>query len=181
MEVRSSDGYVNATKICKVAGKEWSNYLQNKQTEEFLLQLESIGSRYELIRQNPNANINDRHTWVHPTIAEDLQRWCHRNRNSRYEADVCARLAREVLGDREVKTPHGPADIVSHVEVIEVKHVSKYLHALGQAIGYSLAFPDKKTRLHLFGTKCAIEKYRSLAEEVCLATGVRVTFEETSK
>lgn len=180
-EIRSSDGYVNATKLCQSAGRRWPKYYENQSSRDFISEFSStIDPSVVLLKYSSGGN-GERHTWIHPVIAEDLQRWCRRSGKCQYEADVCTKLACEVFGEREVKTPHGLADIVSDTEVIEVKHVSKYLHALGQVIGYSLAFPEKKTRIHLFGTKCAIEKYRSLAEEVCLATGTRVTFEETTK
>jgi hypothetical protein len=41
-EMRKSDGYINATKLCQSVGKEFSGYLRNKQTEEFITELSSV-------------------------------------------------------------------------------------------------------------------------------------------
>lgn len=41
---RPRDGYINVTALCKKAGKELSNYLQNKSTSDFLEELcKSLG------------------------------------------------------------------------------------------------------------------------------------------
>ena len=61
-------------------------------------------------------------------------------------------LALRLGGDVEVVCNHGRIDVVTPLEVIEVKHAPKYLHALGQVLGYSEAFPDRARRIHLFGT-----------------------------
>jgi len=34
--MRTQDGYVNATAMCKAAGKEWSNYAQLESTKRFI-------------------------------------------------------------------------------------------------------------------------------------------------
>lgn len=61
-------------------------------------------------------------------------------------------LALRLGGEVEVECNHGRIDVVTPIEVIEVKHAPKYLHALGQVLGYSDAFPDRVRRIHLFGT-----------------------------
>ena len=75
---RLSDGYLNATAMCKANGKEWSNYRQNGVAEDFLDALErSLGiPRNHLvtsITKGPNA---ERGTWVHPQVAYHLAMWC---------------------------------------------------------------------------------------------------------
>lgn len=178
-EIRSTDGYVNATKMCKSAGKLWSNYRQNKDAENFVETLVStLGvSKDGLIVQGSGSN-KMRHTWVHPEIAKDLLRWINKICNSQHELNVRNRIAKEVHGTCEVKTPHGPIDVLSDTEVIEVKHITNYLHGLGQVLGYGVSFPEKKKRLHLFGSTESRIKYLDLAKEICQLYSVKVTFEE---
>ena len=39
VEVRTSDGYFNATKMCDSSGKEWFGYKRNNKTKDFLEKL----------------------------------------------------------------------------------------------------------------------------------------------
>ena len=74
---RPRDGYINATALCKNAGKLLANYLQNKSTKEFLGELSrSIGIPIDLIIQTINTGPNHgRGTWVHPQVAINLGQW----------------------------------------------------------------------------------------------------------
>jgi hypothetical protein len=36
------DGYINATAMCQAGGKQWSNFRQLKQTEDYVEALESV-------------------------------------------------------------------------------------------------------------------------------------------
>ena len=74
---RRADGYVNATAICRAAGKHWKNYAQLLRSAEYIRALEgSAGIPADLLAQTvvtgPNAG---RGTWVHPRLAVDLARW----------------------------------------------------------------------------------------------------------
>jgi hypothetical protein len=89
-EIRLTDGFVNATKLCKSAGKFWADYFKNKSTQLFLTEL--IGNMKKsdgnMKKINGNMNIsfeniidsevggNHDGTWVHPDVAIDLARWC---------------------------------------------------------------------------------------------------------
>lgn len=47
IEQRYSDGYINATALCKAAGKLFKDYMLNKSTQEFLNELSAdTGSRF---------------------------------------------------------------------------------------------------------------------------------------
>lgn len=94
------------------------------------------------------------------------------------ETDVRDRLCMDVPDARvEVEGIHGPIDIVSYDEVIEVKHVLKYTHAVGQVIGHAKTFPDKRMRIHLFGIQEDIEEKREKACTLCEGLGIVVTFQ----
>jgi len=74
---READGYINATAMCKAAGKEWANYNQNSTTKAFLKALEgSLGIPRDLIVQTIGTGSNEaRGTWVHPQVAVHLAQW----------------------------------------------------------------------------------------------------------
>ena len=88
---RRGDGYLNATALCKAAGKKWSHYFENGATKEYLAALsENLG--IEIIARNPltgipamaliqvfqggnKANLSVSGTWVHPQVAVHLAMW----------------------------------------------------------------------------------------------------------
>lgn len=73
-EVRASDGFVNATKICNSAGRLWADFYRNRRTKKFL---ESLSSEVNL----PIKNLVDckwgahQGTWVHPRVCTYLAQW----------------------------------------------------------------------------------------------------------
>jgi len=86
---RSSDGYLDATAMCKVNGKRWFDYYRSKNTQDFLVALskftelpiesQSGNSRFgknkglvEIIRGGINAG-----TWIHSKVAIHLAIWCN--------------------------------------------------------------------------------------------------------
>ena len=75
---REKDGYINATAMCKAAGKEWKNYRQNQSTQDFFEELaRSAGIPADLLTHTITRGPNDeRGTWVHPLVAVNLAHWC---------------------------------------------------------------------------------------------------------
>jgi hypothetical protein len=77
---RSKDGYINATAMCRAAGREWSKYRELKATREFLpaLGLDLRLTEVQLIIGSygaPGGDPRNQGTWVHPQIAIDLAQW----------------------------------------------------------------------------------------------------------
>ena len=74
---RPKDGYINATDMCKAAGKLWSNYAQNARTKAFLGELSSVLGipRTELIQTIQGGEPYSQGTWIHPDIAVNLGQW----------------------------------------------------------------------------------------------------------
>lgn len=74
---RSEDGYINATAMCKVAGKLWGHYRSIANTDAFLVALSrSIGIPIDVIVQSIITGPNEaRGTWVHPQVAIHLAQW----------------------------------------------------------------------------------------------------------
>ena len=72
---RAGDGYINATALCKAAGKQWNEYRSNKATERYLAVVEAKTGIpvLELIQVVTSAGVKS--TWVHPKIAPHLGQW----------------------------------------------------------------------------------------------------------
>lgn len=77
IEQRASDGYINATAMCKAAGKLIADYIRLKTTKEFLEELSSdMGIPIsELIQLVKGGNERLQGTWVHPDVAIHLAQW----------------------------------------------------------------------------------------------------------
>lgn len=74
---READGYINATAMCKAAGKEWSSYKRLDASNEFIAALEgSLQIHRDLLIQTIATGPNEaRGTWVHPQVAVHLAQW----------------------------------------------------------------------------------------------------------
>jgi KilA-N domain len=79
---RVTDGFINATVLCKACGKEWADFWRLKGTQEFIEALESdLGIPRSLLVQTVKGvttgmSPKDQGTWVHPDIAVSLAQWC---------------------------------------------------------------------------------------------------------
>lgn len=74
---RVEDGYVNATAMCKAAGKEWSAYYRNNATKAFINELSTALqiSQDALIQSIVGGLPDMQGTWVHPQVAIHLAQW----------------------------------------------------------------------------------------------------------
>lgn len=84
-------------------------------------------------------------------------------------------LAMKLGGKREVSTPAGFIDVLTESQLIEVKAVVCWKHAVGQVLMYGLYYPLHQKRIHLFGS-CDPEKLNSISKWVGQA-GVVLTHE----
>lgn len=71
--------------------------------------------------------------------------------NSNIEAQIRNNICAELDGQKEVKVCAGIVDILTNTQIIEVKHVRKWKHAIGQIIAYGIDFPEKEKVIYLFG------------------------------
>lgn len=74
---RVTDGYVNATAMCKAAGKLMADYIRLTSTQGFLQELSSdmgipISSLVQVIK---GGQPHFQGTWVHPQVAINLAQW----------------------------------------------------------------------------------------------------------
>lgn len=74
---RAKDGYINATTMCKAAGKNWADYNRIGPTKAFLDELSAdMGLPItELIQSFSGGIPNLQGTWVHPYVAINLGQW----------------------------------------------------------------------------------------------------------
>ncbi|MBS7783104.1 KilA-N domain-containing protein [Providencia stuartii] len=74
---RAHDGYINATAMCKAAGKLLGHYLENSTAKSFLSELSAdIGIPIsELIQTVRGGFPQMQGTWVHPQVAINLGQW----------------------------------------------------------------------------------------------------------
>ena len=77
VQQRANDGYINATAMCKAAGRLWHRYWGTRQARDFAAALNSdIGIPIsELIQSLKGGNANLQGTWVHPQVAIHLAQW----------------------------------------------------------------------------------------------------------
>lgn len=74
---RTTDGYVNATAMCKANGKEWKHYFETDRAHKYLDALSgSVGIPTDHLFRSITTGPNDgRGTFIHPQLAVDLARW----------------------------------------------------------------------------------------------------------
>jgi hypothetical protein len=74
-EMRLSDGYVSATKMCQSAGKMWADYKDGHRA--FIDTLASSMDRpIDLVQSIVTGPNHQRGTWVYPQLAINLAQWC---------------------------------------------------------------------------------------------------------
>lgn len=74
---RPGDGYINATAMCRAAGRPWSRYWELPAAKEFAEALSAaLGiPRAELIQSLVGGQPHLQGTWVHPRVAIHLAQW----------------------------------------------------------------------------------------------------------
>ncbi|MGL5956809.1 MAG: KilA-N domain-containing protein [Brevinema sp.] len=77
--MQREDGYVNATALCRSAGKELGGYLRNDTTNEFLNELSEAMQicMTSLVQINKGAGVKkyEQGTYIHPKVAIHLGQW----------------------------------------------------------------------------------------------------------
>lgn len=74
---RAKDGYINATAMCKAAGKAFADYERTAGTKAFLTELQAdMGIPMSELVQSARGGIPGlQGTWVHPQVAIHLAQW----------------------------------------------------------------------------------------------------------
>lgn len=75
IKIRKTDGYINATQLCKAGNRMFANWHENKKTKEFLDEL-SKSKQIDIEKLIEYTYIGDDHsTWVHPQVATYIAQW----------------------------------------------------------------------------------------------------------
>lgn len=149
IQQRAADGYINATAMCKAAGREWNHYHSNATTKAFLAALQgSPGIPGDPVVQQIMTGPNEhRGTWVHPQIAINLAQWL--------SADFAVQVSQWVFDWMSGKgVPKAPVQLPYHLrrylanqDNVPIGHFSVLteltllLIAPMEALGYTL--PEK--------------------------------------
>ena len=74
---RSSDGYVNATDMCKAYDRKFNNYRENKSTTAYIEAVVTVAGipATVLIETKQGGLAPEQGTWVHPRVAIHLAQW----------------------------------------------------------------------------------------------------------
>ena len=75
IEYRQTDGYINATQLCKAGGKKFNDWLRLENTKNYLVSMETDTGIPALELIDKNIGGNHTGTWVHPKIAVNLAQW----------------------------------------------------------------------------------------------------------
>jgi hypothetical protein len=115
---RAADGYINATSLCKAAGKEWSHYAETKQTKEFLTELSGdLGIPISVLAQPIKGGVIQG-TWVHPQVAVNLGQWL----SPKFAVKVSKWVAEWLSGTTAPSTP----------PTVIPEHLVRYLQNVGK-------------------------------------------------
>ena len=110
IQQRAADGYINATAMCRAAGREWSNYRKSGAADDFIAALErSLPFGRDPVVQSIGVGPNDaRGTWVHPQVAINLAQWL--------SADFAVKVSQWVFDWMSGKgVPSRPAELPFHI------------------------------------------------------------------
>lgn len=77
VDQRASDGYINATAMCKAADRKISHYFENDSYIGFIKALSADAGipASELVQSIKGGNPSLQGTWVHPQVAIHLAQW----------------------------------------------------------------------------------------------------------
>lgn len=74
VRARATDDYVDATKLCKAAGKKWGDYARLDGTREFIQALaQSTGIPVDSLIEQASGRGGG--TWIHPRVAINFAQW----------------------------------------------------------------------------------------------------------
>ena len=124
--------------------------------------------------------------WRKLSIENEMSYWTNMKNclndtynNKQTEKLVRDRLSETLNGKVEILCDNGYIDIVTDDEIIEVKHIDNWKHALGQILSYKIDdnFDKHKTRLHLYNETIIYENDKNQIIKTCNKYNCDVTFE----
>ncbi|AOM63412.1 putative Kila-N domain-containing protein [Heterosigma akashiwo virus 01] len=162
----TENGFLNVTQLCKDFGKQLITYTKSRKSKLYKHEMSiDIGG---IIEKQVRSGISMRNlqvlgTYYHRVLIPELIRWLQQPEYVSIEKQVQQRLLDELCDEHpqcEVKIEHVPGiiDIITDTQLIEIKNIISWHHALGQVLIYSKFYPNLQKRIHLFMKKQDIEK-----------------------
>ena len=178
---RESDQFVNATAWCQKFGKRWAEFDRLPETKKFI---RACCENKQVPKKVLIHSVKGSCTWVHPEVAVELFRWIQKGERRKLsdllESSVRDHLASKINGSKtEVVCKSGIVDILTYKHVIEVKTAKSWKAAVGQALVYSLEFPDRLPRIHLYDS--GSQEFEMMVISFCNQLGVSVSFHSDLK
>ncbi len=93
------------------------------------------------------------------------------------EAQIRDKLHHRLGGEVEVQTIHGPIDLLTATQIIEIKRIEDWKTGFGQVLAKAPAYPKHDKRLHLFGN--SDRSFRNI-KACCQEFAISVSFEKAS-
>lgn len=111
IEVRESDGYINATKLAQSGGKLFADYSRLSSTKKFMTSLSmTMGAPIVTLVQQNNGRNGQRHSFVHRRVAIHLANWV----SSEFAGKVTDLVDRYVKGEVTSGESQAAAAIVAN-------------------------------------------------------------------
>lgn len=131
---RSKDGYIDATAMCRIAGKLWADYSRLAATQAFFGALEAdMGIPIsDLVQSSKGGDPRLQGTWVHPQVAIHLAQWLSPEfavKVSKWVYDWISGNARQPAGSYHLRR------YVSNMQNVPYGHWSMLQEMMIQLIG----------------------------------------------
>lgn len=150
LEIRESDQFVNASVLCLSVKKQFSQYLLNQSTKDFLECLsKKLGiPKDSLVQKGERGKGKDQATWIHPTVAIHLGQWLSADNAAEAIAYLWDELEASKLAIAATKQPLKELeDRVKTAEKNAVEHFEKALQESQKIAHFSV---------RLFASECLI-------------------------
>jgi len=111
LQAREADRYVNATLLCKAAGKAWGQYFLNKGTKDYLAAL-SVKVGIPILSLIESRKGKGGGTWIHPQVVIHFAQWASPD----FAVMVTDWAARLLAGETVTLTEKEKADAAAAVK-----------------------------------------------------------------
>jgi hypothetical protein len=134
IEMRSSDGYVNATKMCRSGGKKWNDFIRLVTTNEFM-RVAALDAGIPASKLIESARGGHEGTWVHPRVAIHLATWI----SPEFAVEVTCLVERFITGKVTTEESLAAAEAAEQVfTIVEDEKVNEPQLTI-QSAGYNMA------------------------------------------
>lgn len=106
--IMKENGYINATKLCNNAGKEFQFWMENKSSKELIKEVRSVGiptdskkEPHKLIIKVLNGSTKLRGTYVHPKLIIHIASWCSPSYAVQVSEIVIEYHSKEAIDEKE--------------------------------------------------------------------------------